>query len=112
MNLSLGRPAGSEEEELLRRQAADDAEAAKFRDYFEHSEPVGSIPSHRMLAIRRGEAEGALTWTIEANLFDNEPAEPVVVVVVVRGDDRGPRPGPGDVLAVRKNTNRRDFTGV
>ena len=48
------------------RGKSDDRDAAKFRDYFEHSEPVGSIPSHRMLAIRRGEAEGALTWTIDA----------------------------------------------
>ncbi|HUH13267.1 MAG TPA: Tex family protein [Longimicrobiales bacterium] len=48
------------------RGKADDPDAAKFRDYFEHGEPVGSIPSHRMLAIRRGEAEGALVWTIDA----------------------------------------------
>ncbi len=47
------------------RGKKDDPSAARFRDYFDHSEPVRSIPSHRMLAIRRGEAEGALKWTIE-----------------------------------------------
>jgi len=34
--------------------------AAKFKDYFDWSEPVAKIPSHRLLAIRRGEAEGFL----------------------------------------------------
>ena len=33
-------------------------EAARFRDYFEWSEPLHRIPSHRLLAIRRGETEG------------------------------------------------------
>lgn len=36
------------------------AEGAKFKDYFEWSEPVASAPSHRVLAMRRGEAEGFL----------------------------------------------------
>jgi uncharacterized protein len=37
-----------------------ETEGAKFKDYFDWSEPVGKIPSHRMLAIRRGETEGVL----------------------------------------------------
>ena len=37
-----------------------EAEAAKFKDYFDWSEPVASCPSHRFLAIRRGETEGLL----------------------------------------------------
>lgn len=37
---------------------------AKFKDYFEFSEPVGKIPSHRMLAIMRGFMEGMLRMTI------------------------------------------------
>ncbi len=37
-----------------------ETEGAKFKDYFDWSEPVSSIPSHRLLAIRRGEAEGFL----------------------------------------------------
>ncbi len=46
----------------------EDAEAAKFRDYFEWSEPFKSIPSHRMLAIRRGEKEGFLMMRVEVPL--------------------------------------------
>ncbi|HVV72852.1 MAG TPA: Tex family protein, partial [Verrucomicrobiae bacterium] len=34
--------------------------AAKFKDYFNWSEPLARIPSHRLLAMRRGEAEGFL----------------------------------------------------
>ena len=41
------------------------AEAAqKFQDYFEFSEPLSKIPSHRLLAIRRGENEGFLSVEI------------------------------------------------
>jgi uncharacterized protein len=35
-------------------------EGAKFSDYFDWSEPVAKAPSHRVLALRRGESEGAL----------------------------------------------------
>lgn len=35
-------------------------EGAKFRDYFEWEEPVNAVPSHRILAMRRGEKEGIL----------------------------------------------------
>jgi uncharacterized protein len=37
-----------------------DAEPTKFELYYAHREPVKTIPSHRFLAIRRGEAEGVL----------------------------------------------------
>jgi uncharacterized protein len=37
-----------------------DQEAAVYRDYFEHDEPGRDIPSHRLLAILRGEREGFL----------------------------------------------------
>lgn len=35
-----------------------------FRDYFDFSEPLAKIPSHRLLAIRRGEEEGILSVDI------------------------------------------------
>ena len=35
-------------------------EGAKFRDYFDHVEPVGKIPSHRLLALMRARNEGVL----------------------------------------------------
>lgn len=37
-----------------------DEEGAKYRDYFDYSEPLNKCPSHRLLAIRRGEEEGFL----------------------------------------------------
>lgn len=46
----------------------EEADAQKFRDYFEWSEPLSSIPSHRMLAIRRGEKEGFLLMRMEVPL--------------------------------------------
>ncbi len=40
-------------------------EQEKFKMYYEYREPVKTIPSHRMLAIRRGESEGVLNFLIE-----------------------------------------------
>jgi uncharacterized protein len=40
-------------------------EQEKFKMYYEYREPVKSIPSHRMLAIRRGESENILYFLIE-----------------------------------------------
>src|SRR5262245_45810048 len=37
-----------------------EGEGKNFADYFEHSEPVARAPSHRVLALRRGEKEGFL----------------------------------------------------
>ncbi|MCF2446477.1 RNA-binding transcriptional accessory protein [Dyadobacter sp. CY345] len=39
-------------------------EGVKYRDYFDFSEPLSRIPSHRLLAIRRGEEEGFLSVDI------------------------------------------------
>lgn len=39
-------------------------EGAKYQDYFDFSEPLNRVSSHRLLAIRRGEAEGILRVTI------------------------------------------------
>ena len=39
-------------------------EGAKYRDYFDFSEPLKRISSHRLLALRRGEAEGILRVSI------------------------------------------------
>jgi uncharacterized protein len=38
---------------------------SKFKMYYDFREPVKTIPSHRMLAIRRGETEGVLYFLIE-----------------------------------------------
>ncbi|WP_263408176.1 Tex family protein [Terriglobus tenax] len=39
----------------------------KFKMYYEYREPVKTIPSHRMLAVRRGEEEGVLYFLIESD---------------------------------------------
>ena len=49
----------------------DEEEAQKYRDYFEFKEPLSQSPSHRILAIRRGEKEGFLIMTIN---IDKETA--------------------------------------
>lgn len=41
-----------------------EAEGAKFRDYFQWEEPVSKAPSHRVLAMRRGEKEGFINLEI------------------------------------------------
>lgn len=40
-------------------------EGAKYKDYFDFAEPVNRIPSHRILAVMRGVAEGILRMSIE-----------------------------------------------
>src|SRR5690606_23499810 len=45
-------------------------EVQKFRDYFEHDEPLKSVPSRRALAMFRGRNEGVLTITL--NVGDEE----------------------------------------
>ncbi|MDO6432357.1 Tex family protein [Flavitalea sp. BT771] len=42
----------------------DEEDAQKYRDYFEFSESLANCPSHRILAIRRGEKEGYLIMDI------------------------------------------------
>lgn len=40
-------------------------EGAKFRDYFDHAEPIGKIPSHRLLALMRARNEGVLALELD-----------------------------------------------
>ena len=46
--------------------AGREKEGVKFKDYFEFSEPFTKLPSHRILALLRGEAEGVLQLTLDA----------------------------------------------
>ena len=76
--------------------AAKDKEAESvYEMYYEYSEPVCSIPGHRILAINRGEAEKVLTVKIEAPVdrilrylekklivADNEYTTPVIKDVI------------------------------
>lgn len=50
----------------------EEEDAQKYRDYFEYKEPLSQCPSHRILAMRRGEKEGFLIMTIN---IDKEMAQ-------------------------------------
>lgn len=51
-------------------------EGAKFRDYFEHQEPISKVPSHRALAMFRGRNEGILSLSLNPDpQYDEPPKE-------------------------------------
>ncbi|MGO1892927.1 MAG: Tex-like N-terminal domain-containing protein, partial [Luteimonas sp.] len=54
-------------EGLIRARVVEgkESEGGKFRDYFDHAEPLASIPSHRLLALFRGRREEFLTLDLE-----------------------------------------------
>lgn len=53
----------------------------KFEMYYDYSEPIKTIVSHRILAIRRGAKEGILTWKIDV---DNEQAIDIIASKIVK----------------------------
>jgi len=59
-----------------------ETEGAKYRDYFDYQEPLAKIPSHRLLAVRRGEEEGFLS-------IDISPDEEQAVEVLNRLFSKG-----------------------
>jgi protein Tex len=70
---------------LLSKVAADmETDGAKYRDYFDWQEAASTAPSHRILAMRRGEKEGFLNLSMA-------PAEEDAVNITenqfVQGDD-------------------------
>lgn len=56
-----------------------EAEGAKYRDYFEFSEPLRRCSSHRLLAMRRGEKEGILRLDISPAEYAVERIERLFV---------------------------------
>ncbi|WP_276372283.1 Tex family protein [Chryseolinea sp. H1M3-3] len=54
-----------------------EAEGQKYKDYFEWTEPISKTPSHRLLAMRRGEKEGILS-------LDIYPPEELVISTMER----------------------------
>jgi uncharacterized protein len=62
-----------------------EAEGAKFRDYFEWEEPAASAPSHRILAMRRGEKEDMLNLTMSP---PEEPAIEILESLFLKGQGR------------------------
>lgn len=49
-------------------------EGEKFKDYFNHNEPLSKVPSHRALAMLRGRNEGFLTLAMNADPEQEEGA--------------------------------------
>jgi protein Tex len=59
-----------------------ETEAQKFKDYFDYSGSVKELPSHRYLAIKRGEEEGFLKVSIE---IDEEKALDSLEIQFLKG---------------------------
>jgi uncharacterized protein len=59
-----------------------EAEGAKFKDYFDWKEPATKAPSHRVLAMRRGEKEGFLYMRVE---LGEEETVPMLQALVAKG---------------------------
>ena len=58
-------------------------EGAKFRDYFDWEEPVPKAPSHRVLAMRRGEKEGFIDLRIDP---PEDEASALLEAMFVKGE--------------------------
>ncbi|MDQ5906547.1 MAG: protein Tex, partial [Pseudomonadota bacterium] len=54
-----------------------ETEGAKFRDYFDYSEPLGAIPSHRALALFRGRNESMLQVSLVLDSELDQDTKPV-----------------------------------
>ncbi len=76
-------------------------EAAKYKDYFDWTEPLAKVPSHRLLAMRRGEEEGFLIVRIQPP-EDMALAELEPLFVKASG-----RPGGEQVRAAVQDSYRR-----
>src|SRR5450631_2288321 len=81
----------------------DEEEAQKYRDYFEFRESLAACPSHRILAIRRGEKEGYLIMDID---IDKQTAVDGLDRIFVKGS--GPAAGsklPGTADSIKISGN-------
>ena len=54
-------------------RAGKETDGAKYADYFDYSEPFTKLPSHRILAVFRGEKEDVLDVTLEPDPDQPEP---------------------------------------
>jgi uncharacterized protein len=77
-------------------------EASKFKDYFDWSEPLAKAPSHRILAMRRGEKETFLMMRV--TLPDEATAPAEVEPLFVKGKVGTPVPGVRDSSPVTKTS--------
>ncbi|MCF8463332.1 MAG: RNA-binding transcriptional accessory protein [Flavobacteriales bacterium] len=75
-------------------------EGEKFRDYFKHEEPLKRVPSHRFLAMLRGEKEGFLRVGIS-------PTEENALQVLERFFVKGSTASSDEVRAAAKDAYKR-----
>ncbi|MFQ5901857.1 MAG: Tex-like N-terminal domain-containing protein, partial [Thermodesulfobacteriota bacterium] len=75
---------------FLRSKAVSGKEEAgiKYKDYFDWEEPVKKAPSHRILAIRRGEKEGFLNFHIAS---PEDEAIAMLESIFIKGDGEDSR---------------------
>jgi len=63
-------------------------EGIKYRDYYSWEEPVASAPSHRVLAMRRGEKEGYLVLTV---VVPDDEALGIMKAIFIKGNTAASR---------------------
>ncbi|HEY2594438.1 MAG TPA: Tex-like N-terminal domain-containing protein, partial [Chloroflexota bacterium] len=66
-------------------RSGKESSGAKFKDYFDWSEPIANAPSHRVLAMLRGEAEDVLSIAIQP---PEDDALPILERLFCRGSSR------------------------
>jgi uncharacterized protein len=77
-----------------------ETEAAKYKDYFDWQEPISKVPSHRLLAMRRGEKEMYLS-------LDISPDENEVLLIIERAYLKGPNASSEQVELAIKDAYKR-----
>jgi uncharacterized protein len=79
---------------LLRSRVVEgkEKEGAKFSDYFDYAEPIEAVPSHRALALFRGQKEGLLSLELEIEADPEGRTRPEHMIAARVGVRAGVRP--------------------
>lgn len=87
---------------LLRSSVVNgkEEEGTNYRDYFEYQEPISRIPSHRVLAVFRGEGEGYLKLSIN-------PPEDKALSILFQHYVKGQCPASDQVILAMEDSYRR-----
>ncbi len=80
--------------------AGKEEPAAKYRDYFDWTESLAKVPSHRLLAMRRGETEGFLSLDIKPNQED-------AIEIITRIHLKGNTPSSNQMAMAIKDAYKR-----
>ncbi|WP_142212669.1 Tex family protein [Streptomyces sp. SLBN-118] len=77
-------------------RAGKEEAGAKFADYFDFAEPFEELPSHRVLAMFRGEKEEVLDLVLEPEEPSEQPGPSLYESMIARRFDVADRGRPGD----------------